>query len=475
MKTQNKKDVALVTIAASSYSGLSEYQIGQIKENSDEETFNFIVNVANIVSFSRLGLDPKLAILQGDPAIAEKVEDLYKNIYKKGALEVSPFEAAEVIYEFLKEVSESKKKKGESKEKGEMKEQAQKLKSALEGQSLGASEKQQIEEFDAERGGKETMQSIDDILLLSEDDKEKLRNAHKKYIPFKTQWDGTYTTEVSMDLAGLLKESTKLKEDVIETFPGAISFKQVLGHLGIADTTAAEKARLNDEVFDIFKKLKMLNTQSKITSKHKSSKRQRVKMRNYGQISKLANKRDLTRVDFDLRFAKKRLNVVEPEPVHNTTLVLIIDDSSSMSNGAFKKKWVKSIIIHRCIEAKKLNARLFLGCFQGTVSCLQEAKSVEEGMDYFNNVYSARGGITDVERSLVDTQKTIKPLLKPSEKMEVMIINDGQDSVHPEMWNFNFPVHAIMLGLENENLKKGVDKTKGLYAFIDKDKAKFYE
>lgn len=472
MKTQNKKDVALVTIAASSYSGLSDYQIGQIKENSDEETFNFIINVANIVSFSRLGLDPKLAILQGDLAIAEQVESLYRNIYKKGAVEVSPFEAAEVIFEFLKEVSESKNKKGGSKE---MKEQAQKLKCALEGKSLEAGKIQPNEGFDFVKETKETIQSIDDILLLNEEDKEKLRNAHKKYIPFKTQWDGTYTTEVFMDLAGLLKEATKLKEDVIETFSGSISFKQVLGHLGIADTTKAEQSRLDDEVFDIFKKLKMLNTQSKITSKHKSSEKQRIKMRNYGQISKLANKRDLTRVDFDLRFAKKRLNVVEPEPAQNTTLVLIIDDSSSMSNGAFKKKWVKSIIMHRCIEAKKLNARLFLGCFQGTVSCLQEVKSLEEGMDYFNNVYSARGGITDVERSLIDTQRKIKPLLKPYEKMEVMIINDGQDTVHSEKWNFDFPVHAIMLGLENEQLKKGVDKTNGLYAFIDKDKAKFYE
>ena len=43
-----------------------------------------------------------------------------------------------------------------------------------------------------------------------------------------------------------------------------------------------------------------------------------------------------------------------------------------------------------------------------------------------------------------------------------MVINDGQDPVDRD-WLPNFETHAIMLGQENKDLKRAVDRVNGYY------------
>lgn len=352
------------------------------------------------------------------------------------------------------------------------KEQAEENKQKEEGEGEESSEKEGAEgEGEGEGENKE-----EDAIIQSVKEGAKSKKGKKPFSIFGKKGleqeedilEGGNVTIGDYDFSKVEKMGRNLGEVVNEmmdyrrVYEETCSLKNALGNSGVTGSLPPEDIK---EKLELLEEVAILETEGKLKSRKQSIKKERKKMKKYSQLGKLTRVSKLADPTFGLKLAQKKLQVNKKKYLDKQLLCLMIDDSGSMYNS-FKMKWVKAIMIHRCMEARKGNADLYVAAFEGTYSHFKKINNVEEGLDYCENVMSYNGGGTDIQNSINELSKELKSKME-SNDTEIMIINDGQDYVDPETWNFTSKFHAIMLGARNENLSTVVENSGGLYKVIE--------
>lgn len=184
----------------------------------------------------------------------------------------------------------------------------------------------------------------------------------------------------------------------------------------------------------------------------------------------MKNYEELDRIDlyqrafpnFDLKFYTKDLFVTVP--VSNTErkqkIIILLDFSGSMSELE-KQQWVNAILVDRFRYVIKGEAEIFFSFFVSSTSELRfhhiaTAEDVNQFWKEFSN--DPNGNTTNIGR-IVDyvAKEVAKGKLHnlkidlSQDRPEILIINDGQDSVDQE--RFNYKVNAISLMEFSDELK----------------------
>lgn len=200
-------------------------------------------------------------------------------------------------------------------------------------------------------------------------------------------------------------------------------------------------------------------------------------MRDYSQLDRV-NIYQKMLPTFDIKFLTKDLIVDVPieSNVKKQKIIIILDFSGSMSDSK-KQIWVNAILIDRLRYVIKGEAEVYFSYFVSSISDLRfthlkNAKDVDAFWKTFSNYPS--GGTTDIARIVryianeVKEGKqlhNLKHLNLSKEKPEILIINDGQDSVNSNA--FPYKVNAISLMQYSDELKRLCVATGGKQVRVD--------
>lgn len=201
-------------------------------------------------------------------------------------------------------------------------------------------------------------------------------------------------------------------------------------------------------------------------------------MRDYSQLDRV-NIYQKMLPTFNIKFLTKDLIVDVPILTNEKKqkIIILLDYSGSMSESK-KQIWVNAILIDRLRYVIKGEAEVYFSYFVSSTSGLQfthlkNAKDVEEFWKTFSNYPS--GGTTDISRIVryvADEVRggknlhNLKGLNLSKEKPEILIINDGQDSVNSN--GFPYKVNAISLIQFSDELKNLCVKTGGKQVKVDR-------
>lgn len=171
--------------------------------------------------------------------------------------------------------------------------------------------------------------------------------------------------------------------------------------------------------------------------------------------------------------------------------IILIDNSGSMQEG-FKVSWLLSFLIDRLIAVRNGDAELYISQFIHNPNGLNFfhikddhdiANFLKYGEIYLN------GGNTDINGILeyvIKHLETVSPLpfrlsTNPNktekdyypvdsegnnkDKIEILIINDGQDHVNPK--KYDYKINSLILGTKNENLKQVSILSGGKHVYVN--------
>lgn len=210
------------------------------------------------------------------------------------------------------------------------------------------------------------------------------------------------------------------------------------------------------------------------------------KMRDLSQLRMVQTYQQLL-PGFDAKLATKNLSITMPIETNKVIqkIIMIIDKSGSM-NSHQKQIWVLALLLDRMKYIMRGEAELFVSYFLDHGSGLRFKHLTDEKscIDFMKNNYIPEpyGGDTNIGRCINYINESIqyKKLCNldvdlTKEKVEILLINDGQDSVKTD--NFSYKTNAIsLIDYNHSELKQLCLKNKGKYVFIDrKDKLHEYE
>jgi uncharacterized protein with von Willebrand factor type A (vWA) domain len=200
-------------------------------------------------------------------------------------------------------------------------------------------------------------------------------------------------------------------------------------------------------------------------------------MRDYAQLAQVDLYQRLF-PNFPIKLLMKDLVVSVPvdRKEQKQKIIIILDYSGSM-NDPFKQDWVNAILIDRFRYVMQGEAEVFFSYFvsEADEMCFQhvhDRASVVKFWQHFSN--EPNGGMTRVgdmvERiaSEVGQRRLMNLDIDLSEeKPEILVINDGQDSIHSSA--FPYKVNAICLDEQNNQLKKLCIATHGKQVHVDSE------
>lgn len=184
-------------------------------------------------------------------------------------------------------------------------------------------------------------------------------------------------------------------------------------------------------------------------------------MRDYSQMAQIDLYQKLF-PNFQAKLLTKDLVVTVPveRKEQKQKIIIILDFSGSMRNE-FKQDWVNAIMIDRLKYVLKGEAEVFFSYFvddpdQLHFQHIHDRESVYRFWGSFSNM--PNGGMTEVgdmvERISSEISKGRLRNLDidlSEEKPEILVINDGQDSIHTDA--FPYKVNAICLDQSNKQLR----------------------
>ena len=201
-------------------------------------------------------------------------------------------------------------------------------------------------------------------------------------------------------------------------------------------------------------------------------------MRDYAQIAQVDLYQRLF-PNFPVKLLMKDLVVSVPvdRKEQKQKIIIILDYSGSMDEP-FKQDWVNAILIDRFRYVMQGEAEVFFSYFVDDPDKLHfthvhDRESVIRFWQTFSN--DPNGGMTRVgdmvnriSDEIINRKKLMNLAIDLSEeKPEILVINDGQDSIHSE--NFPYKVNAICLGEQNNQLKDLCIATHGKQVHVDYD------
>jgi uncharacterized protein with von Willebrand factor type A (vWA) domain len=172
--------------------------------------------------------------------------------------------------------------------------------------------------------------------------------------------------------------------------------------------------------------------------------------------------------EFSRKIAQKELLVrdYQHRRLKKQALYLLIDVSGSMAGEA--DKYACGVALSLVRQAINEGATYFLRFFDGSPMELHTIKTKEEAKEMCNTLLKNpfSGGGTDIERAIRQAVTDIKQNPTKFEKVEIMVISDGRDSVNIDK-NYldKIKLHSTIINNNNEGLKKISDT----YIELDSD------
>lgn len=193
-------------------------------------------------------------------------------------------------------------------------------------------------------------------------------------------------------------------------------------------------------------------------------------LRDYSQIANIdLYQRLLPHFDSKLLTKDLIVNVPVDKKEQKQKIIILLDFSGSMLS-CFKQDWVNAILIDRFRYVMKGEAEVFFSYFVDDSDNLdfyhiKDRKDVIDFWSKFSN--HPNGGETHIGNIVNYVSNEILNLKRlhnlqidlSEEKPEILIINDGNDTVKTK--NFPYKVNSICLSMKNEELKNLCIETKG--------------
>jgi hypothetical protein len=221
----------------------------------------------------------------------------------------------------------------------------------------------------------------------------------------------------------------------------------------------------------MMKSLSMVKSKDKLSFHKKAFEWERKPMRNYSDVVNLSPQSQRFRPDYGIKFAKKQLIVRNKVASERQALVLAIDNSGSM-NDPDKKMWVKTYLTHMLDAVANGEGEVYICWFESSVDDKNVVKvsTREEAIAYFEKGFlgNFNMGGTNVGYSIDQISKAFNSgKFGPHEigdrfNPQLVIINDGNDTVDPNYVS-PFVTHAVVLGMDNQELKQLVTSSGGDY------------
>jgi uncharacterized protein with von Willebrand factor type A (vWA) domain len=183
---------------------------------------------------------------------------------------------------------------------------------------------------------------------------------------------------------------------------------------------------------------------------------------------------------YDIKMLTKDLvvNVPVDRTEHKQKIIMLLDYSGSMHDNK-KQKWVLAILIDRLRYAIKEEAEVFFSYFVHKPEDMHfhhiyDRKTAIEFFQQFST--EPNGGDTYIGKMIDSIREDIEDrkilgnldIDLSQEKPEILIINDGQDSVKTD--KFSYKTNAIsLLDGANDELKQLCIDNNGKYVFISHD------
>ena len=160
-------------------------------------------------------------------------------------------------------------------------------------------------------------------------------------------------------------------------------------------------------------------------------------------------------------------------------IIMLVDFSGSMSEN-YKQEWVLGILADRLRYCMKGECEIFFSYFLTRHDLLRGAfkfthiKTEKEALDFFAKFdTSPTGGDTEIGHVVDEIRKEITENKKlfnldidlSKEKPEILIINDGDDTVKTD--KLTWKTNAITIGRRNEELENLCNQTEGKYILLD--------
>jgi hypothetical protein len=195
------------------------------------------------------------------------------------------------------------------------------------------------------------------------------------------------------------------------------------------------------------------------------------RMKSHSQVSVLRPMSQLAKPDFKLRFAKKELYVKVKRSSAKQVIIIAIDNSGSM-NQKEKKMRVSAYLINTLDSVASGDGVAYICWFESSIDKekIIKVSNKEEAIAFYEtgNIGSFDMGGTNVMNVITVIAQCIEEgrfgehELKDLHKPNLIIVNDGNDAVDP---NYVSPLvtHAVVLGLDNYDLKKVVESSGGEY------------
>ena len=245
------------------------------------------------------------------------------------------------------------------------------------------------------------------------------------------------------------------------------------------------------EVLNMISMIENLGSQFKIEKEvtekiaHNSRLIAKKVMRDYSQLHMVDLYQRLMPT-FNTKLLTKDLIINTPieKTEHKQKIIIIIDFSGSMSYPE-KQKWVLALMIDRLKYVIKEEAEVFFSFFvnrpdQLRFTHLHNRESVMKFWTSFST--SPNGGDTDIGAMIERIKDEIENKHRlcnldidlSEERPEVLIINDGQDSIKTK--GFTYKTNAItVVDHENEELKKLCIDNDGKYVYANNSSVVTYD
>lgn len=223
--------------------------------------------------------------------------------------------------------------------------------------------------------------------------------------------------------------------------------------------------RMSAQQKNLFDRLAILRDRGKIKAVKVKAERKVSRMEEYSQLPQLANMSSKLLPTFNYKFATKQLLVKQDKQATKQNLLLLIDDSGSMSYAA-KMQWVEALVYNRLDAVLQNNARLMIAWFEGKIHRYTIIENRQQAKDFILNKKSFgsfNGGGTNIERALKEGLNLIKEKFNSDHtNSQILIINDGQDEIDPK-FKPGITTSVFILGTDNNNLKKVCINSGGMY------------
>lgn len=312
----------------------------------------------------------------------------------------------------------------------------------------------------------------------------------EKYIP------GLSALDKALNLLALLKKNKKsqnieqVSEDdlsqVIQNTPGEEMFESHTLNMLIEQTRGIEEF---DKKIDMLQKISAIEAFGKSFEIKKMVHDKKVHNSQAHKSKRMTEYSDLSHVDlyqrmlpnFSAKLATKDLTVNTPiEALESKQKIIILVDFSGSMREDKKQEWVLSILADRLSYCMKEECEIFFSFFL-TLNDLKNGNfqfthiyNEETAVQFFKtfNILPSGGDtqvgdiVNAIRDEIMDNHRLFNLDVDLSkEQPEILIINDGNDSVKTE--KVNWKTNAITLYADNKQLEKLCKKTDGKYVHIN--------